>query len=453
MGRLFGTDGIRGKANQEPITADTALRVGRAVACHFQPDAAGNQPAHIVIGQDTRISGDMLAHALAAGIASAGVDVHMAGVLPTPGVAFVTRQKHALAGIVVSASHNPFDDNGIKVFDSDGRKLSDTVENELEKRLLHPTLKKPCPARDRIGRVIPLQDAFEAYVDFLVRSFPADLDLADMRIAVDCSNGATSQAAPLVLGRLGAEVVTIFAEPDGVNINRGCGSKHPGALAQTVRDRRAAVGLAFDGDGDRLIAVDADGQILSGDQILAICARFLKQKGRLSGDVVVSTVMSNIGLQRALQALGIRRIETDVGDRWVMQAMAATGAILGGEDSGHLIFADRHTTGDGLLAALRLLEAMRCQGKPLSTLASVMTVFPQVLVNVDVAAKPELEALEEVQATITAAEKELGAQGRVLVRYSGTQPQCRVMVEAPTDAAARTYARQIADTVIKAIGR
>lgn len=448
MGKLFGTDGIRGVANHHPMTIETAMAVGRAVALYF--DGNRTSKPHIVIGQDTRLSGDMIAQAVAAGVCSAGADVSLLGVLPTPGIAHMATETGAVAGIVISASHNPYEDNGIKVFDGKGYKLSDEAEARIEDLALGEGEAQTAQA-DGIGRVRRSETPDHRYIDFL-KTAADHPKLSDLTVVLDCANGATFKVAPTLFEQLGARVVPIFCSPDGTNINDGCGSQHPEVLSKTVVAQQADIGLAFDGDGDRLIAVDETGRVLTGDQIMAVCAKHLKGKGRLSNNVVVSTVMSNMGLGAALKEMGIEWRAAQVGDRHVMEMMRAEGAILGGEDSGHMIFLDVHTTGDGMMAGLRLLEAMQSNRKPLSQLADIMTVFPQELINVQVGSKPELGSLADVSAAIADVERKLGDQGRVLVRYSGTQNMCRVMVEGPTKEETRTYCRRIAETVKKAIG-
>lgn len=449
MGKLFGTDGIRGVANRYPMDIETALSVGSAVAGLFNGHQHPSRP-HIVIGQDTRLSGDMIAQAVAAGVCSSGVDVSLLGILPTPGIAHIAAATGAAAGIVISASHNPYEDNGIKVFDGQGFKLSDEAEAQIERNVLD---RKPVEngSSENIGRVRNTSEPGNLYLDFL-KSAVNHPDLNDLSIVLDCADGATYKVAPALFQQLGAHVIPLFCAPNGMNINAGCGSQHPEVLAQTVLDQNADIGLAFDGDGDRLIAVDEKGRVLSGDQILAICAKDMKATGTLKNDVVVSTVMSNMGLKLALKQMDIRMETAQVGDRHVMELMRAKGAVLGGEDSGHMIFLDAHTTGDGLLAGLRLLQAMQSADRPLSELARVMTVYPQELINVDVTAKPDLESVPDILSAIQRAEADLGDQGRVLVRYSGTQNKCRVMVEGPTKKITHRHCRQIADAVARAIG-
>lgn len=446
MGKLFGTDGIRGKVNQYPMTPEMALKTGRAVAMTF-----GGQ-GKIVIGKDTRVSGDMLEHALLAGICSAGGNALLTGILPTPGIAFLSKAEGADAGIVISASHNPYYDNGIKVFKGDGFKLPDEKEAEIESLLLDENPADQSASVQETGTVRTLEDAVGRYGDFLKNTLPPDFSLKGMKIVLDCANGATFAVAPKVFRELGADIQALAVSPDGKNINDNCGSQHTENLRTHVVSGGADMGLAFDGDGDRLIAVDEKGSTVSGDKILAICAKHMKKKGCLQNNTVVSTVMSNIGLRIALREMDIRHRITDVGDRYVMQEMRACGAVLGGEDSGHMIFLQHHSTGDGILSALQLIAALRSASRPLSELAEIMEVFPQLLMNVRVERKPEIENIPRVSEIIRNAEKSLGEKGRVLVRYSGTQPLCRVMVEGPGEEETRRYCEEIAEALREEIG-
>jgi phosphoglucosamine mutase len=447
MGKFFGTDGIRGQANVYPMDAPTALAVGVALGRFF---GEGNQTEHIIIAQDTRISGDMLTMAVGSGICASGSNVSLAGVLPTPGLAKLVADNAAAAGVVISASHNPYQDNGIKVFNTKGYKLSEQDEDQIE-GLIIKAIKDNSTFHGRIGRRMEYANqANHSYLDFLEEAVPK-LRLDGLTLVLDCANGATFQTAPLLFERLGANVVALGCRPNGVNINDQCGSQHPENMAIAVIQNHADLGLAFDGDGDRLIAVDERGQVLSGDQIMAICAMDLQKKGKLKNNCVVTTVMSNIGFHQALKRLGIRTVATSVGDRFVMQKMQEEGAILGGEDSGHIIFNDMHTTGDGILAGLRLILAMKNAGRPLSEISSVMTVFPQTLVNVKVKAKPPLETVPEIMAAIAQVNQKLGDSGRVLVRYSGTENKCRVMVEGPGKEETDRYCQTIADAVSHAL--
>ena len=449
MGKLFGTDGIRGKAGKYPMNAEMAMRVGRAVASVFKDNKGRSK---IVVGKDTRLSGDMFETAIVSGIRSLAGDAYLTGVFPTPGIAFITSSMNANAGIVISASHNPYFDNGIKVFKGDGFKLSDEKETEIEKLVLEDTTGLDSQDTIKTDKVQHIDNAKEKYIAFLKNALKIKEPLTKLKAVLDCSNGATHRIAPELFVELGADVESIAVHPNGKNINHHCGSEHPEGLIKKVLDRKADIGLAFDGDGDRLIAVDERGQILSGDHILAICAKAMKQKGILENNVVVSTVMSNMGLGAALEGMGIRHETSQVGDRYVMQKMMVSGAILGGEDSGHTIFADYHTTGDGILTALKLIEAMQLENKPLSDLSKIMTVYPQVLMNVEVQNKPDIETVPEIVESIQSVESELGTQGRVLVRYSGTQMLCRVMVEGPTEGDTRRYCQQLSDIIREKIG-
>jgi phosphoglucosamine mutase len=444
MDKLFGTDGIRGVANEYPMTAEMAMNIGRATAHLFKKK--GHIPK-IIIGKDTRVSGYMLENALVSGICSMGVNAIMVGVLPTPGIAFLTASMRADAGIVISASHNPFQDNGIKIFNSDGFKLPDETEAAIEEIIFANNLHTLHPSPSELGKAYRLDDARGRYIVFLKHTFPKEQTLEGAKIVLDCSHGATYRVAPDTFFELGAEVSTLFDEPDGKNINLHCGSQHPESLAEEVLRSKADVGFAFDGDGDRLIAVDEKGAILTGDQILAVCANGMKKEGLLSNNLVVRTVMSNIGLGLALQALGIDSTMTGVGDRYVLEEMQARGASIGGEDSGHMIFLRHHTTGDGIISALQVAAAMKKEGKPLSALASIMKVFPQVLINVTVRTQPDIATVPEIGQAVRHVEATLGNRGRVLVRYSGTQNLCRVMVEGPTQEATERHCRHIADVI------
>ncbi len=448
MQKLFGTDGIRGEANRPPMTGQTALEIGRAVAGYF---SSQHHCSRLIVGKDTRISGDMLEHAIAAGVSAAGLDVLLAGVVPTPAVAYLVRQNKNAAGIVISASHNPWYDNGIKVFGPEGRKLSEAVEAEIETLLARSAAQTDRAGERHMGRVRPLTESLDAYIDFLCESVPAGL-LNGLSVVLDCAHGAASAVASPVFEKLGAALIVLNAAPDGRNINADCGSEHPDGLIQAVKSVNADIGLAFDGDADRLIAVDENGRVVAGDQLIAICASHYKEKHRLENNCVVTTVMSNIGLQRTLEKLDITHAVSGVGDRYVMEKMVDTGAVIGGENSGHMIFRDRHSTGDGILSALKILEVMQARSAPLSELAGIMEVFPQELVAVNVKHKPALETLPEVGQVIADVESRLGNQGRVLVRYSGTQPVCRVMVEGPDQQMTTDYCREIAEAVSACIG-
>jgi len=449
MGQLFGTDGVRGVANTDPMTAEMALAIGRATAHICLRDR--HRRHRIVIGKDTRLSGYMIENALTAGICSMGVDVLLVGPMPTPGIAFTTLSMRADAGIVISASHNPYQDNGIKIFSRDGYKLSYALEDRIEELIASGRIKDIRPTADKVGKAHRIDDAIGRYIVFCKNTFPAQATLEGLRVVIDCANGATYKVAPIILSELGAEVTAIHCAPDGMNINANCGSQFTGDLVAEVLRRKADVGLAFDGDGDRLIAVDETGAVLTGDHVLAICAAMLKRLGQLANDLVVITPMANLGLRLALERMGIRCEEAAVGDRNVLELMQKNGAVLGGEQSGHIIFLSHHTTGDGLISSLQLLSAICSSGRKLSELAAVVESAPQVLLNVRVASKPPLETVAAVSAAVRDAESELGRRGRVLVRYSGTEPLCRVMVEAPSREAADRLAANIAEAVRRAL--
>jgi phosphoglucosamine mutase len=448
MGKLFGTDGIRGVANTYPMTAEVALKVGMAIA--YTCRKARHTP-RIVIGKDTRLSGYMIEDALVSGVCSMGADALVIGVMPTPGVAFLTQSMRADAGIVISASHNPYEDNGIKIFSKTGFKLPDEKEAAIEDLILSEKLNELKSPSKELGKAYRIDDARGRYIVFIKNSFPSELSLEGMKIVLDCSNGATYKVAPEVFFELGAEVINLANTPDGRNINSGCGSQHPEKMAEEVIRRGAQAGFAFDGDGDRMIAVDEKGNVLSGDQMIAICAKAMKQQDKLKNNLVVTTVMSNLGFKIALKELDISHIEANVGDRYVLEEMLEKGAIIGGEDSGHIIFLEHHTTGDGIIAALQLARVMKEENRALSELG-VMQVFPQKLINITVKSKPDIESVPEIVSAIKLAEKALGEKGRVLVRYSGTQQMCRVMVEGPTREETDKYCEMIAAVVRATIG-
>ncbi len=444
MARLFGTDGVRGVANISPMTAEMALAIGRATAHICRQH---NRRHRILIGKDTRLSGYMIESALTAGICSMGVDVLLVGPIPTPGIAFLTQNMRADAGIVISASHNPYQDNGIKIFTRKGFKLSFGLEEEIEALIASGHINDIRPTADAVGRAKRIDDALGRYIVFCKNAFPDDLTLDGMNIVLDCANGATYKAAPTIFAELGATVTAIHNDPDGLNINADCGSQHTADLRAKVRETGADVGLAFDGDGDRLIAVDESGTEVSGDHIIAICARAMMEAGQLPNNKVIITPMSNFGLRIAFDDMGIAYEDADVGDRNVLELMQRRGAALGGEQSGHIIFLDRHTTGDGIVSALQLVAVMRRSGTPLSRLAQVFREAPQELINIDVKRKPDLATVPELVAAEAAARAELGARGRTLIRYSGTQPLCRVMVESQDAATTSRIARHLADIV------
>jgi phosphoglucosamine mutase len=380
-----------------------------------------------------------------------GVDVFLLGPMPTPGIAFTTMSMRADAGLVLSASHNPFEDNGIKIFGGDGFKLPDEMEDEIQDLIESGRVKEFRPTSNEVGRAKRIDDAIGRYIVFCKNTFPSEISLEGLRVVLDCANGATYKVAPIIFEELGAEVVAIHNEPDGTNINDKCGSQYTDDLIDKVKETRADIGLAFDGDGDRLIVVDEQGNELTGDHIIAILAQHMKQTGRLKENRVVTTVMSNFGFGKAMQQMGIEHTQADVGDRHVLKQMIEHGAVLGGEASGHLICREFHTTGDGIIAALQLLRVMREQRKTLSSLTGVMKMYPQKMVNVNVDEKPPLEEVTSIQEAIRAAEKQLGDQGRVLIRYSGTQSMCRVMVEGPTKALTDSLTHSLADTVKRSL--
>ena len=449
MGKLFGTDGIRGEANQYPMTPEIAFGVGRAMAHLFKKNG---HRAVIIIGKDTRLSGYMLESSLEAGITSMGGYSYLVGVMPTPAIAFVTQSMRADAGVVISASHNPFQDNGLKIFGGDGYKLSDEQEDFIEDLILNNKLSDLVPRGPDIGKAYRLDGVNGRYIVFAKNTFPRNLSMEGMKIVLDTANGATYKVAPDTFHELGANIEVIHKTPNGTNINDGCGSQHTEILRKKVVENGAALGLAFDGDGDRLIAVDEKGREITGDQIMVICANILKREGKLKNDLLVTTVMSNLGLTVACKKYGFKHHASKVGDRYVLEDMKRLDGIIGGEEAGHMIFLDHHTTGDGIIAALQLVAAMIKEGKPLSELARMMDIFPQKLINVDVKRKPNIEDVPKLVEAIRQAESELGGEGRVLVRYSGTQNMCRVMVEGPSDAVTEKYCRQIADVVKSELG-
>jgi phosphoglucosamine mutase len=447
--QMFGTDGIRGRANLEPMNSETALRLGRACAAVFRK---GERRHRVLIGKDTRLSGYMLESALTSGVCSMGVDVILVGPLPTPGIAFMTRSLRADAGVVISASHNPFEDNGIKFFSHDGFKLPDRLEVEIEDLALTGRIDHIRPTADAIGKAFRADDAVGRYVEFAKSTFPRELTLSGLKIVVDCANGASYKVSPEVLGELGAEVTVLNAQPDGRNINRDCGSVHPEVVQAAVRRAGAHVGLTHDGDGDRVLLADERGRLVDGDQVLAICALDLQARGMLAGGGVVGTVMSNYGLELALRRAGLELVRTPVGDRHVVEAMQRGGYALGGEQSGHIVFLGHQTTGDGIVTALQVLAAMRRSGRPLSKLAAVMPRYPQVLLNVPTARTVAVDDVPAVRAAVARAEAKLAGRGRVLVRSSGTEPKVRVMVEGRDGRETLLHARAIARAVQRAVG-
>jgi phosphoglucosamine mutase len=447
--KLFGTDGIRGKANHYPMTTEIALSLGKAMATYLK-QSTEHKPK-VVIGKDTRISGYMIENALVSGLCAGGADVYLVGPLPTPAVAFLTVSRRADAGMMISASHNPYEDNGIKIFNRDGYKLADEVELFLENLIENPLPHHLLPTGDQIGRAYRIEDAVGRYNVFAKNAFPQSLTLEGLKIVVDCANGAAYKVAPEVLSELGAQVIPIAVHPNGININDHCGATHPDLLANEVIKHQADVGIALDGDADRCVIVDEMGQILDGDQLLVVLARFLQTKNQLKKQTVVSTVMSNLGLEKALHRLGIQVQRVAVGDRYVIEKMRADGFNLGGEQSGHVILNDFATTGDGLITALAMLAVLVAENKKMSELGAEMPRFPQILKNIDVPVKTPLNQLVQTSEMIDSLEKELGQLGRILVRYSGTQMQLRVMVEGESQSRIEAIADLILETYLKEI--
>jgi phosphoglucosamine mutase len=441
---LFGTDGMRGVANVEPMTCETVTRLGMAIALRLRQ--AGRH-TRIAVGKDTRLSGYMFESSLAAGVVAMGADVWLTGPLPTPGIAFITSSMRCDAGVVISASHNPFEDNGIKVFARDGYKLPDSVEHEIEQLMASPDLDAQRAPPADVGYSKRIEDARGRYVVYTKATFPTDLTLDGLRVVVDGANGAAYRVGPAVFEELGAKVTAIHTNPNGKNINARSGALHPEAMCETVRNHEAHVGIAFDGDADRLVLCDEHGNVVDGDAVMALCAtRMLKGKA-LAKDTLVTTVMSNIGLERAMREAGGKLVRTQVGDRYVVEEMRKSGYNLGGEQSGHIVFLDHATTGDGVVAALRVLAIMAREGRPLSELARVMTRMPQVLVNIAVDRKVPLDQLPVVGRMIVDVERELGEDGRVLVRYSGTETKARVMIEGTDEGKIKNWANDIAEAL------
>ena len=449
MRKLFGTDGIRGVANLEPMTSETAMKLGRAAAYLFKRRSGRHQ---IVIGKDTRLSGYMLESALTSGICSMGVDVLLVGPMPTPAIAFLTRSLRADAGVVISASHNPYQDNGIKFFSSDGFKLPDELDSRMEALITSDEIQHLRPTADEVGKAYRIDDAEGRYIEFVKRSLPRDLDFQGFRIVVDCAHGAAYKVSPKVLRELGATGWVIGDEPDGTNINDGCGAVHPERLQQAVREHHAHIGIAHDGDADRAIFVCEQGRIIDGDHVMAMMALDLQERELLKRRTVVGTVMSNFGLELALAKAGIALVRTAVGDRYLLERMVADGYNFGGEQSGHFIFLDHNTTGDGLISALQVVALMKRTGRSLSDLAQCMTAVPQILLNIRVNGKPDLDRVPELTQAIRTGEATLNGTGRVLVRYSGTEPVLRIMVEGAEASLIRTVADNLSAVVQRHLG-
>jgi phosphoglucosamine mutase len=447
MRKLFGTDGVRGVANTYPMTTEMAMRIGRAIAFLVKDMKHDHR---IVIGKDTRLSGYMIENALASGICSMGVNVLLVGPLPTPGIAFITTSMRADAGVVISASHNPFQDNGIKIFSREGFKLPDEQEARIEDLIFSTKMDALRPVAEEVGKAFRIDDAKGRYIVFLKNTFPKRFTLDGIHIVLDCAHGATYAVAPHVFEELGAKVTKIGITPDGKNINHECGALYPQVMADMVKKHEADLGIALDGDGDRLIIADENGNVVDGDKIMAICAAEMLERGKLSHNTLVATVMSNMGLEIAMQRLGGQLVRTQVGDRYVFEEMRRNGYNFGGEQSGHLIFLKHNTTGDGILAALQLLVSMKKTGKPLSELTKIMERFPQVLKNVTTREKIALDQIPGFTKKLASLEKTLGTKGRILVRASGTEPVIRVMVEGENDDQIENIADDLCEVIRQA---
>lgn len=449
MKKLFGTDGVRGVANQDPMTSEMAMRIGRAAAHVFRDSSRRHR---IVIGKDTRLSGYMIESALTSGLCSMGVDVLLVGPVPTPGIAFLTRSLRADAGVVISASHNPYEDNGIKFFGRDGFKLPDETEKRIEDLIFSGGVDSVRPTASEIGKAFRIDDALGRYNEFVKSSIPRGMDMARLRVVVDCANGAAYKIAPHILTELGADVISLYDQPNGMNINRGCGSLHPEVISRAVVANSAGIGIAFDGDADRVILCDEKGAVVDGDAVMAVCALQMMKEGRLKKNTLVATVMSNLGLELAIRKAGGTLVRATVGDRYVMEKMINGGFNLGGEQSGHVIFLDHNTTGDGLISALQILAVMKQTGKTLSELAGCMKTYPQTLVNVKVKKRHELASIPEIAKRIAEIEKKLEGTGRLLVRYSGTEPKVRVMIEGEDHQEINALADSLAGIIREKLG-
>jgi phosphoglucosamine mutase len=443
--RLFGTDGVRGLANRDPMTAEMALQLGRAIAYLAIRDP--EQRHRILVGKDTRLSCYMLENALSAGICSMGADVLLVGPIPTPGIAFLTRNMRCAAGAVISASHNPFQDNGIKFFSRDGFKLSDQLEDEIERMIVSNNIDRIRPTAEKIGKAVRIDDALGRYVVFVKNTYPNSMTLNGMSVVVDCANGAAYKAAPLVFEELGATVTSLSVHPDGHNINENCGSLYPEAMCEEVRRTGSRIGVALDGDGDRVIFADEKGAQVDGDQIMGLMAWDMLKRGTLNKNTVVATVMSNIGLEIVLNEMGASLVRTPVGDRYVVERMREEGFNFGGEQSGHIIFLDENTCGDGIMTALQVMRVMMLTGKPLSELAAKVKRFPQLIRNVEVSQKKDFSEVPEVEKALKAGETRLGSKGRLLVRYSGTQAVCRIMAEGENEDQIKYVVDMVADAI------
>lgn len=453
--RLFGTDGVRGVANVDPVTAETALKLGRAAAHVFRsrsPIAKGHGRHAIVIGKDTRLSGYMLENAIASGVLSMGVDVLLIGPLPTPGVAYITRSLRADAGIVLTASHNSYEDNGIKFFRDDGYKLDDAIEKQIEHLVFSGAIEDIRPTAEEIGKAMRIDDALGRYVEFAKAAFPKGMTLEGLRVVVDTGNGATYKSTPCVLRELGAHVTVLNNTPDGTNINKNCGSTYPEVVCKAVRELGADVGISHDGDGDRVQLCDESGVLVDGDDVLAITALDWLSRGELKKNTLVATVMSNLGLDYTIRNNGGQVVRTQVGDRYVIERMLADDLNVGGEQSGHMIFRDFTTTGDGVVSALQVLRILMETGKPLSKLRQVVTKFPQIVVNVRVKSKPAWETMPDVLQLVKETEAKLGSEGRVLLRYSGTEPKARLLIEGREGRQIKLFADAIAARIRERIG-
>lgn len=443
--KLFGTDGIRGKANHSPMTGEIAFEVGRAAAYVLNKEHGLHK---ILIGKDTRLSGYMLESALTSGICSMGMNVVLVGPMPTPGIAFITRSLRVDAGVVISASHNPYDDNGIKFFSSDGFKLPDSTESAIEKEMFSKRLEKIRPEGAEIGRAHRVDDAAGRYIEYVKSTFPKGRTLEGLKVVIDCSNGSAYKITPFVLDELGADVISINDKPDGLNINENCGATHPEAMQRAVLEHKADIGIAHDGDADRTILCDEKGELIDGDKVMALCALDMKKQGTLKKNMIISTVMSNIGFEIFLKKNGIKVVRTQVGDRYVVEEMVKRKCNLGGEQSGHIIFLDHNTTGDGAITALQVLSIMSRRGKAISDLTSYIPIYPQVLVNVRVKRTKSMDDYPEIEKAIKRAKKNI-TSGRILVRPSGTEPKIRVMIEGDNMDTITDMANEVADVIRK----